>query len=559
VRLWRRVGTPLAGLAEQARQRAQREHTPVAPSGIAEVEALRVALDEAATHERVRHEAEREREEARRELRQSEQRFRAIFEDAAVGIIEVDDEGRIVAANGRFAAMLGYARDELLGRTIHELTAPEDAEITRRQNAAGRAGELGTFEYEKRYLRRDGSRIWVHVHVAIVRDQDGRFLRAVGTASDITDRRRAQDALREADRRKDEFLGMLSHELRNPLAPIRSSVHILRRADPAGAQAARARAVIERQSEHLTRIVDDLLDVTRIVRGKILLHRERVDLREVVRRAVEDAHLSTERREVALRLNLPPRPLRADADATRITQIIGNLLANARKFTQAGDEIVVTLREVDGTAELTVRDTGAGIDPALLPRLFEAFVQGERTLARSEGGLGLGLALVKGLAELHDGAVTAHSEGVGKGAAFVVTLPLAGPSLDDEHTRPAAHPAPAAARRVLVVDDNADAAESLAELVGLFGHSVEVAFDGPSAIAKVRQRRPDVVLCDIGLPGMTGYDVARALRAELDGAIRLVAVSGYAQPDDVKNAEDAGFDAHLAKPADPERIAELIG
>jgi len=687
VRLWRRVGTPLAALANQARVRVQREHMPVEPSGIAEVEALRVALDEAATHERVRREAEREREEARRELRRSEQRFRAIFEDAAVGIVEVDEEDRIVAVNGRFAAMLGYARDELLGKTIHELTAPEDAEVTRRLNAAGHAGALGTFEYEKRYLGRDGSRLWFHVHVAVVRDQDGRFLRAVGTASDITDRRRAQDALREseekfrsvfeqaaigigrvgfadarwidvndafcrmlgysrefmlrtpwpdithpedvaldlvpfrkmaagqldsytvekrflhadgrhvwarltlsvardadrrpayeiaiieditgqkraeqalrdADRRKDEFLGMLSHELRNPLAPIRSSVYVLQRADPASAQAARARAVIERQSEHLTRIVDDLLDVTRIVRGKILLHRERLDLREVVRKAVEDAHLPVESRGVGLHLNLPPRPLWADADATRITQILGNLLANARKFTHAGDEIVVTLREVDGAAELRVRDTGAGIDPALLPRLFDAFVQGERTLARSEGGLGLGLALVKGLVELHDGSVTAHSEGVGKGAEFVVTIPLARALVDAEPSRPAAQRAPTAARRVLVVDDNADAAESLAELVGLLGHSVEVAFDGPSAIAKARQHRPNVVLCDIGLPGMTGYDVARALRAELGGAVRLVAVSGYAQPEDVKEAEEAGFDAHLAKPADPERIAELLG
>jgi signal transduction histidine kinase/CheY-like chemotaxis protein len=380
----------------------------------------------------------------------------------------------------------------------------------------------------------------------------------------LADRDRALDAERAAravadehNRSKDEFLGMLSHELRNPLAPIRNSTYVLQHADPASDQARRARIVIERQTEHLTRIVDDLLDLTRIARGKILLRRDRVDLRELVRRAADDAHLGIERRGVRLRVELPPDALWADADATRVTQILGNLLNNAAKFTPAGGEIDVTLRDVDGTAELRVRDTGAGIDPALLPTIFDPFTQGERTLARSEGGLGLGLALARRLAALHGGDVRAHSEGVGHGAELVVTLPLLGPPVDEE--APRAQPARVpSSRHVLVVDDNADAAESLAELVGLLGHDVTVAYDGPSALAKARERRPDVVLCDIGLPGMTGYDFARAFRAAHDGAVKLVAVSGYAQPEDVRKAVEAGFDVHVAKPPDPAHIERLF-
>jgi signal transduction histidine kinase/CheY-like chemotaxis protein len=381
----------------------------------------------------------------------------------------------------------------------------------------------------------------------------------------FADRRRALEAERAAravadehNRSKDLFLGMLSHELRNPLAPIRNSVHILQHAEAGSEQARRARAVIDRQTEHLTRIVDDLLDVTRIARGKILLQRARVDLRETVLRAAEDARPAVEQRGLCLRVELPRRMLWADADATRLTQVLGNLVHNSAKFTPPGGEISVRLREAEGAAEIAVRDTGVGIDPELLPQLFDPFVQGARTLARSEGGLGLGLALVKALVELHGGTVRAHSAGVGEGAELVVTLPLAA----DQAERVGREAAPALAarpRRVLVVDDNHDAAESLGELVALLGHEVEIAYDGRSAIEMARERRPDVVLCDIGLPEMTGYDVARALRAEHDGTLRLVAVSGYAQVEDVRRARDSGFDAHVPKPPDPERIEGLLG
>ena len=370
--------------------------------------------------------------------------------------------------------------------------------------------------------------------------------------------RQSKDSLEAADRRKDEFLGMLSHELRNPLAPIRNSVYVLRHADPGAEQARRAQAVIERQTQHLTRLVDDLLDVTRIARGKIELRRERIDVREVVRRASEDFRVLMDERGVRFHAALSAGEVWADVDATRLTQVIGNLLHNAAKFTRRGDEVTLSLTTGEGGAEIRVRDTGAGIEPALLPQIFDPFVQGERTLARSEGGLGLGLALVKGITELHGGTVSAGSAGKGRGAEFVVRLPVAtaGPA----QTSPVAGAGHAGGRRrVLVVDDNVDAAESLADVVSMLGHAVEVAYDGPSAVEKAGATAPDVVLCDLGLPGMSGYDVARALRAGGARALQLVAVTGYAQPEDVQRALEAGFDAHVAKPCDAHEIERLLG
>ncbi len=370
--------------------------------------------------------------------------------------------------------------------------------------------------------------------------------------------RESEQSLREADRRKDEFLGMLSHELRNPLTPIRNSIYILEHADPTGEQAARARKVIGRQTEHLTRLVDDLLDVTRIARGKIQLRRSRLDLREVVLGAADDLRLMMDERGIAFRTVLSGAKVWADADGTRITQVIGNLLHNAAKFTRRGDEVILSLRALEGEAEIAVHDTGAGIDPSLLPHVFEAFVQGDRTLARTEGGLGLGLALVKGITEMHGGTVRVESAGTGKGAGFVVRLPLADAADVQEPLRRKIW-GNNGGRRVLVVDDNRDAAESLAEIVEMLGHTAEVAYDGPSAIERARANPPDIVLCDIGLPGMSGYDVAKALRANTMNGMQLVAVSGYAQPEDLKAAAEAGFDRHVAKPVSSDDIEQLLG
>jgi PAS domain S-box-containing protein len=365
--------------------------------------------------------------------------------------------------------------------------------------------------------------------------------------------------LREADQRKDDFLAMLSHELRNPLAPIKSGVEILERA-PAGSEAARrAQAIVGRQVSHLSRLIDDLLDVTRIARGKIDLKKERVELGDLALRCIEDHRSEFAKAGVELILEPCSDQLRISGDRTRLMQVIGNLLQNAAKFCPPGGQTFVSL-EMDASgskALLRIRDTGRGIASELLPHLFEPFVQARSSLDRSKGGLGLGLAVARGLVELHGGTVCADSGGVDQGSTFTIALPL-----DTTAATNAGTPQPCAAmhaRRVLVVEDNLDAAETLRDLLELEGHRVEVAYDGRAALAKARSFRPDVVVCDIGLPEMNGFDVARALRHEPGPSQpTLVALTGYARPEDVARGREAGFDAHLAKPPSMEVLSHLL-
>ncbi len=372
----------------------------------------------------------------------------------------------------------------------------------------------------------------------------------------VEERERAEEALRDADRRKDEFLAILSHELRNPLAPIRSSLHVLERAPADAGAAQRGQQIITRQVGQLARLVDDLLDVTRISRGKLQVEREPLDLQDVAQRTAEDHRSLLTARGVALELALPGAPLWIEGDATRLAQVIANLLQNAAKFTCRGDLVRLSLAAADGFAVLRVRDTGVGIEPAMVPRLFQPFTQADTTLNRRLGGLGLGLALVKGLVETHGGQVDVVSGGRGKGTEVVLRLPLAA-APGRVAVAVAAPPRP---RRVLVIDDNVDAAESLKLALEMEGHQVAVAHDGPSGLARARQLAPGVVLCDIGLPGMDGYAVAKALRHEpaLRGTF-IVALTGHALPDDQRCASEAGFDAHLTKPATIVRIQEVIG
>jgi signal transduction histidine kinase len=391
-------------------------------------------------------------------------------------------------------------------------------------------------------------------------EEDESLLRQLATIASLALQHvEARIALEESDRSKNHFLAILSHELRNPLAPIRNSVYILDRATPGGDQARRAQGVIERQVTQLTRLVDDLLDVTRVARGKIQLRCERLDLREVVRRAVEDQRVGFTRQAVEVELAVLARPVWVLADRTRVAQIVGNLLENAAKFTEPGGRATVSVEENAAMAHaiVRVRDTGAGIAPEILPRIFEPFMQGDATLDRSKGGLGLGLALVKGLTEMHGGTVSVESEGVGRGATFAVRLPSVDAASASDELQPAAGRVPP--RRILVVEDNADSAQTLREVLELAGHTVEVALSGTEGVDKGRSFRPEVVLCDIGLPGMNGYDVARVFRAdaELRGA-KLVALSGYAAPDDLAKSRSAGFDAHVAKPATVEALARVL-
>jgi CheY-like chemotaxis protein/two-component sensor histidine kinase len=343
---------------------------------------------------------------------------------------------------------------------------------------------------------------------------------------------------------------MLSHELRNPLVPIRHGLYLLDRAPAGSKQAARAKDVIHRQTEHLARLVDDLLDVTRIERGKIVLERRRFDAREAFRRICEDHRAIFEDRGITLRVDAPSARVWIDADETRLTQLVGNLLYNAAKFSHEGGAVTASIDSASGRAEIRVRDDGIGIAPDLLPRVFERFVQAEGGLARPKGGLGLGLALVKGLAELHGGTVSARSEGLGRGAEFIVSLPVVPPvEQAAADLVPAPQPAPGRAVEILIIEDNVDGARVIAEVLEANGHRVHVATDGLSGITKARELKPEVILCDIGLPDVDGYEIARTVRADTAlRATRLVALSGYARPEDRQRAKEAGFDAHLAKP-----------
>jgi signal transduction histidine kinase/ActR/RegA family two-component response regulator len=359
-------------------------------------------------------------------------------------------------------------------------------------------------------------------------------------------------SIQEADQRKDEFLGMLAHELRNPLAPIRNAIELLQVAEPQDTPLEQARSVIDRQVAHMSRLVDDLLDATRIARGKVLLRRERCDLSSIVCQTTEDHRSIFDGAQLQLSVDKPPGPIWVQGDPTRLAQAVGNLLHNAQKFTDEGGSVQVRLSVIDGgtTAAIIVRDTGIGIDPRTLPHVFDMFRQAEQGLDRTRGGLGLGLTLVKGLAELHGGSVSAASAGQGHGAEFtVLSTRRPRPRTPWSRPGPPRPTAPSAHYRILVVDDNTDAAETICALLGRDGHEVRSAPSGTSGLEVAREFHPDVVVCDIGLPGMDGYAVARAIRAEAPIANAfLIALTGYGRDEDVNRSRAAGFDLHLTKP-----------
>ncbi len=459
--------------------------------------------------------------------------------------------------------------------TLQEMLAHVHPEDVHRVRAAlervSPATDVGRYTLEYRTLLQDGRTFWIAMQANLRHQGAGQGRGAIthfGTTQDITDRRQAAQALeeansrlREADQRKNDFLAALSHELRNPLSPIRSSVFLLERTAPTDDRTRRALAVIDRQAGHMARLVDDLLDVTRMSRGKIRLQRKVIDVTALARETAED-HLDVFfAAGVALAREIAASPVWVEADATRIAQIIGNLLGNAAKFTPRGGRTALSVRAEGAWAVIEVADSGAGMSRETLAHLFEPFSQAAQTLDRSRGGLGLGLALVRGLAELHGGSVHARSAGEGHGSQLTVRLPLAAaPGV--QAASGGDHQRPLNALRVLIIEDNMDAADTMREVMGLIDHDVvAVAHDGVRGVEAARVYQPDVVLCDIGLPELDGFGVAQALRADPDEHVRsafLVALSGYALPEDIAKATAAGFDAHMAKPADLSVLQRLL-
>ncbi len=486
-------------------------------------------------------------------------------------IILVDPDGRVSSWNDGARRILGYSEAEAIGLPLEIFFTPEDRSRGVPDREMAEALERGRASDDRWHMRKDGSRFWCSGVLMRVRDEDGSDRGFVKVMRDLTERKLMEERLRTrteelmaADRRRNEFLAMLSHELRNPLAPILTSVYLLRsRISSDDPVVVESRDMIERQVKHLKRIVDDLLDVSRMALNRIELHHAAVNLGEVVARAVESIRPMLEERGHALSIAAEPNPIAMSADPVRLEQAIVALLSNAVKFTDRGGRIELRIGREQGEAVVRVRDTGVGLEPAMLSRAFEMFAQGDQGLARTAGGLGIGLTLARNLIRLHGGTLEARSEGAGKGSEFVVRLPItpAVPEMPEpvgalNGTRPAPETAddaaPPARARILLVDDNLDAARSTELVLREAGHDVTVAHDGAVALNLALRQRPDVVILDVGLPQIDGYGVARELRRQTD--VPLVALTGYAP----EEATSLLFDAYLVKPVQPDELVRVL-
>jgi len=492
-------------------------------------------------------------------LRQSEERFRLLIESVQdYAIFMLDPEGTVTSWNVGAQRIKGYERDEIVGKHFSCFFTAEDIAAGRPWEELAAARRNSHVELEGWRVRKTGDRFWARAVITAVHDPEGRVRGFAKVTQDLSERRHLLD-LEKASRNLSEFIAMLAHELRNPLAPIRNATHVMSKLAPGDPAREQMRLTIERQTAQLARIVDDLLDITRITRGQMSIEHARVDLAEVVHRAAETSAPAIESARHSLDIDVPEARLVVRGDVHRLAQLVSNLLNNAARYTPPGGNIAIKGRVEDGSAVLRVRDTGRGIEPDMLEAIFTMFVQGRSPLERVGGGLGIGLALARRLAELHGGTLQAHSEGENKGSEFTLRLPL-GESLAHGARAPeAAAPKPAVARRVLVVDDNVDAASTLSMLLKSLGHETKVVYDGAAAIDVAAKFQPDVVLLDIGMPGMDGYEVARRLRAlKAQRPFRIVAVTGWGQDADRLRAEEAGFDVHLVKPVDAGLLVRVL-
>ncbi len=506
-----------------------------------------------------------ERKRAEIRLRDSEIKYRRLFQTAKDGILILDsDSGKIIDANPFMSGLLGYEHDEFLGKELWEIGLFKDVEANRESYEELRRN--GYIRYDHLPLQsKNGLKSEVEFVSNIYQMDHHEVVQC--NIRDITERTRLERETREqaaalADlhRRKDEFLAMLSHELRNPLSPILNAVHLLRLQKVENLIQKEARGIIERQVGQLSRLVDDLLEVSRISTGRVRLHQEQLDMRIIVDRAVESIRPLIDRRRHELIVSSPDDPIWIQADPTRMEQVVVNILNNAAKYTDEGGTIRLNIHQEGHEMVLRVRDTGVGIASELLPHVFDLFTQARRSLDRAEGGLGIGLSLVKHLVEMHRGKVEAHSEGIGRGSEFTVRLPVSPNLTSRSEAHHAKHDDHATTGlRVLVVDDNVDSTDILAKLLRFSGHNVRTAYAGASALDIAASHRPNVVLLDIGLPGINGYEVARRLRLLPDlKKVKIVAMTGYGQDSDIRLAQESGFDSHMTKPVDFVKVMDLL-
>jgi PAS domain S-box-containing protein len=483
--------------------------------------------------------------------------FRQLFEavkDHAICML--DEHGNVVSWNSGAEQLNGYRAHEVIGHQVSMFYTPEDVAGGVPARELRLAAEAGALETTGWRVKRDGTRFWSAATITALRGEDGSLRGYANVTRDLSESHRLQ-RLENESKRTSEFIAMLGHELRNPLAPMRNAVAILERT-ATSPETVWCKDVISRQLDHLSRLVDELLDVSRISSDKLQLEKELVDLNSFVSAAVESVRAASAEYGHTLDLNLPQQPVQIIGDPTRLTQVIVNLLNNAIMCTPNAGLIHVDVEQRGGFAYVRVRDNGIGMSAEMLETAFDLFVQGERTLDRPGGGLGIGLTLVKRIVELHGGAVSASSAGVGLGSEFIVSLPAVENNVAPVR-RMKSPPKAMTPRKILVVDDNIDAARSLAALLEMSGHTLSVAHSGADALHLATVEMPEVVLLDIGLPAMNGYEVARRLR-ELPGMApcRVIAITGYGQESDKRSAADAGFDAHLVKPVDYTQLVEIL-
>lgn len=499
------------------------------------------------------------------ELRQRLQSLQSLIGRAPVPIaIAHDPDCRFISANRALADLLQLPHDVNFSMTpadggdppYHIQRQGQDiptSELPMQYAIAHRTRVSNEIEL----VRGDGSVLYVQNDVEPLFDTNGDVYGCVSVCVDVTDRKLAESSLRDADRRKDEFLATLSHELRNPLAPIRTAIEVMRLAHGNAELVEKARATMERQLLHLVRITDDLLDIARITQNKVELRRERLDLRTVMQSAIEATRPFIDERQHALMVDLPRMPVWLDADFTRLAQVFANLLNNAAKYTDTSGLIRINAVESGDWVTATVTDSGTGIQPELLPSVFEMFTQLQAHRDRTHGGLGIGLTLARRMVELHGGTIEAQSEGAGRGCTFVVRLPVASPTAV-ERTSPQQTGMSVPGCRILVAEDNADAGEMMCLMLEVKGHDVRVAADGVQAVALAQTFNPQIAFLDIGMPRMDGYEAARRIRELLGDRVLLVALTGWGQDEDKRRSRKAGFDHHLTKPPEPDLLDQLI-
>lgn len=497
---------------------------------------------------------------AEEEARLTSRQWQSTFDAVNDGVILLDGDGMVVQANQAIDRILGRPWSEVIGRSFHELMdIPADSE---------HSAFLKMLQTQHREVfERTLAGRWLHVAVDPVKNQQGIVKGALGIVSDVTDRRGMEEELRRraeglaaADRRKDEFLAMLAHELRNPLAPILNCLELIRHETATNPHLGELLGIAEHQVRHMSRLLDDLLDVSRFTQGKIQLRKEDLDVSTIVAHAVETATPLVEAKGHQLTVTLPRVPVRLHGDPTRLEQVVANLLNNAAKYSEPGGRITLTADRNGDELVLRVKDTGIGLSPEMQARVFDLFAQADLSLDRTQGGLGIGLTLVRSLVEHHGGSVSVQSPGLGQGSEFTVRLPLPGElsAAFPEGAPPAGHTVPEMLS-VLVVDDHRDSALSLARVLKSWGHTSRVAHEGTGAIEAVIAEPFDVVLLDIGLPGMDGYEVARQIRNQANApGLVLVALTGYGQQQDLRRSEEAGFDRHLVKPVNLGTLRDLL-